>query len=90
MASAIEIDPAIEFDSQYFAFSLSFEYRIVTAYRVLTDGILILEFREYRGNSSTGPSSYTVTQKNFYPYSGTETPEYVSLTLKQLSALINN
>ncbi len=90
MANAIEIDPAIEFDGHYFVFSTSLEHRIVTAYRVLTDGILILEFQKDRGNSSTGPSSYTVTQKTFYPYSGTESPEDASLTLKQLSALINN
>ena len=88
MVSAIEIDPAIEFDMHYVTFPLSLDYKKVTAYRVLTDGILILEFKDDGCTSSTDPSAFTVTQKTFYPYSGTESPEGVSLTLDQIASLI--
>ena len=89
MASAIEIDSDISFDLWFYSLSSTTINTNVTAYRVLTDGILILEFEGERP-SIVDPSSYTVTQKTFYPYSGKKAPEYVSLTLKQLSALINH
>ena len=92
LLSVIETAPAIRFDAEYYSNSTQ-THKGITAYQILSDGMMIIEFhapKDAETNTVPALSEYTVTQKTFYPYSGKKAPEYASLTLKQLSALINN
>ena len=90
LLSVAEIAPSVKFDATHVTFRTINGPCIAPAYEILSDGILVLEFELREGATTSDLTAFTVAQKTFYPYSGTETPEYVSLTLKQLSALINN
>lgn len=74
------IDAAVSFDAEYvFTYKDSIFVNFIS-YRVLTDGVMIIEF-EAAPDEGTGTapllSDYTVKSKTFYPY-GSEMPENVS------------
>lgn len=80
-ASAVyATDAAVSFDADY-ALADESHYQF-TAYRMLTDGIMVMKFEapippEAQGRPAL--SDYTVSEKTFYPYQSESVPQEIAV-----------
>ena len=83
-SSVCAIDSAVSFDADYAAIDAAQMKYNFTSYRILSDGIMIIEFEGpmYQENSEKPLlSAYTVSEKAFYPYHSDEVPEEIATVI---------
>lgn len=83
--SVCNIDPAVSSDYYYYCYFLDDTNIYFNSYRLLSDGIMVIQFKAPRNTESEyipELSKYTVSSKTFYPYNSDNFP-------KEIKAVIN-
>lgn len=82
--SVCSIDPAVSADYYYYCYSMDASNIYVNSYRLLSDGIMVIEFKAPRNTESEyipELSKYTVSSKTFYPYNSDDFPNEIKAVI---------